>query len=538
MKWDGKLLEDVVKERIYYLLWKMDITKALTMSNKEYAAFLKSVHSNVYCNTSAGGGGMPTITGRSSGIIIEFTDRTFDEGDNIIELSWSMVARHIRAWEYEKRQENKPKFCESCINDDENCVLPKGSDSCIHFVEKPISNVQQQWDKTHLCGDYQGVHCEYLVQAKDDTVLNGKKLDSWCPYCTSENKVRKIGSAGSWTGISPKFCPKRKALENKEDNMARKMQFDAAIAKDMQSAASDSFMDNIKLIDINEITPSKENFYEISDIDLLADDIEREGLKHNLVVVKDGDGYRIKSGHRRFAAIKLLIEQKRRSNTKIPCYVDGNKTEPEAQFDLIMLNATQRKYSDADVLHEYEEIERTFKALEAEGKPLKGRIRDNIAAVLKVSPAQVGKIENIKHNAIAEVEQAVKSGAMSISTANEVAKLSEEKQQEIVKENPKVTHKEVKEAQKQEKLPEPSKSVKSVKREETETDPFEDEDTLDDEDIWDDISDDVKASFTYSLVLSGSEIRELMDFINDNMEFADDEESITSILNKLHKILG
>lgn len=547
MKWDGKLLEDVVKERLYSLLWKMDITKALTMSNKEYAAFLKSVHSNIYCNASAGGGDMPTIIGRASGIIIEFTDRTFDEGDNIIELSWSMAARHIRAWEFEKNQENKPQFCDNCINSDENCLLPICSDKCISYTEKPQSKIRRQWDETHLCGDYHGEHCEYLVQAMDNTIINGKKLDKWCPYCTSENKVRKIGSAGSWTGISPKFCTKRKALENKEDNMARKMQFDAAIAKDMQSAASDSFMDNIKLIDIDEITPSEENFYEISDIDLLADDIEREGLKHNLVVIKDGDGYRIKSGHRRFAAIKLLIEQKRRSNTKIPCYVDGNKTAAEAQFDLIMLNATQRKYTDADVLHEYEEIERTFKELEAEGKPLKGRIRDNIAAVLKVSPAQVGKIENIKHNAISEVEQAVKSGEMSISTANEIAKLPEEKQQKIVKENPKVTHKEVKEAQKQEKLPklpEPSKSLKSVKREEPETDPFEDEDTLDDEDIGDDIADEPtvksekESSLTYSLILSDDEIRELLDFITDNIAYADDEESISSIFNKLRTILG
>ncbi len=510
MKWDGNLLSEFVKDGLYSLFGFEDRTRsyienAYQMDNKEYAALLKRKHTysgksfkNCYIST------------RPNGITIRFLKSCPEEldDDNTIEISWSMAARHIRAWEFEKSR------------------------------EKPQSKIQQQWDETHLCGDYHGDHCEYLVQAKDDTILNGKNLDSWCPYCTSENKVRKIGSAGSWTGISPKFCPKRKALENKEDNMARKMQFDAAIAKDMQSAASDSFMDNIKLIDINEITPSKENFYEISDIDLLADDIEREGLKHNLVVVKDSDGYRIKSGHRRFAAIKLLIEQKRRSNTKIPCYIDGSKTEAESQFDLIMLNATQRKYSDADVLHEYEEIERTFKALEAEGKPLKGRIRDNIAAVLKVSPAQVGKIENIKHNAIPEVEQAVKSGAMSISTANEVAKLSEEKQQKIVKDNPKVTHKDVKEAQKQEKLPEPSKSVKSVKREETETDPFEDEDTLNDEDILDDISDDVKASFTYSLVLSDSEIRELLDFIDDNIEFADDEDSITSILNKLRKILG
>ena len=115
-----------------------------------------------------------------------------------------------------------------------------------------------------------------------------------------------------------------------------------------------------------------------------------------------------------------------------------------------MLNATQRKYSDADTMREYEELTRIFKELEAAGKPVKGRIRDRIADALNVSPAQVGKLDNIKHNAIPDVEQAVKSGDMSISTANEVAKLTPEKQQKIISEKPQITHKEVKDIQRQE----------------------------------------------------------------------------------------
>ena len=235
--------------------------------------------------------------------------------------------------------------------------------------------------------------------------------------------------------------------------MARKMEFDLSITKDMKSAASDSFSDNIKMIDVSEIAPSESNFYELSDIELLADDIEREGLKHNLVVYRSTETglYNVISGHRRLSAIKLLISENRRSSTKIPCFVDSEKSSAESQFDLIMLNATQRKYSDADIMREYEEIERTLKALEAEGKPIKGRMREKIAELLRVSPAQVGKLDNIKHNAITDVEQAVKSGEMSISTANEIAKLTPEKQQEIIAENPKITHKEVKDIQKSEK---------------------------------------------------------------------------------------
>ena len=237
--------------------------------------------------------------------------------------------------------------------------------------------------------------------------------------------------------------------------MARKMEFDLAITKDMKSAASDSFSDSIKMIDVSEIAPSESNFYELSDIELLADDIEREGLKHNLVVYRSSETglYNVISGHRRLSAIKLLISENRRSSTKIPCFVDSEKSSAESQFDLIMLNATQRKYSDADIMREYEEIEHTLKVLEAEGKPIKGRMRDKIAELLRVSPAQVGKLDNIKHNAITEVDEAVKSGEMSISTANEIAKLAPEKQQELIKSAPtsEITHKAVKDIQKSEK---------------------------------------------------------------------------------------
>lgn len=232
-----------------------------------------------------------------------------------------------------------------------------------------------------------------------------------------------------------------------------KFSFNASISKDMQAASADSFSDNIRMIDINEIAPSESNFYELSDIGLLADDIEREGLRHNLVVYEDADTglYKVISGHRRLAAIKQLISGNRRTSTKIPCYVEREKSNAETQFDLIMLNATQRKYTDADIMREYEEIDQTLKALEAEGKPLKGRMRERIAEILRVSPAQVGKIENIRHNAIEDVHTAVKNGEMSISTANEVAKLAPEKQQEVITEKPKITHKEVKEIQREQK---------------------------------------------------------------------------------------
>lgn len=294
--------------------------------------------------------------------------------------------------------------------------------------------------------------------------------------------------------------------------MSRKLQLDSAIAADIQTVNADSYIDSLKMIDIENIEPNRNNFYENSEIEALTDDIERQGLMTALVVSEHNGKYELISGHRRLSAIKSLIADGRRRSGKVPCFIKGAKPNTETELDLIMLNATQRKYSDADTMREYEELTRIFKELEAAGKPVKGRIRDKIADALNVSPAQVGKLDNIKHNAIPDVEQAVKSGDMSISTANEVAKLAPEKQQEIISEKPQISHKEVKEIQRQENT-----SADAV----PETDEEEDEDETEDEDT----------SSEPSVVLSREEAEALSKYIEDLLILARGEDF--KVLRKL-----
>lgn len=237
-----------------------------------------------------------------------------------------------------------------------------------------------------------------------------------------------------------------------------KLQFTNAIAEDLKTAASDSFIDSLKMIEIEDIQPNEDNFYSMTEIDELAEDIERQGLMSILVVAaKDNGQYKLISGHRRLAAIKQLVESGKRKTTTVPCYIKGERTREETELDLIMLNATQRKYSDSERIREFEELERIFGELAKAGKPVKGNSREKMGRILNVSPAQVGKIENITRNGISDVTEAVKAGDMSISTANEVAKLAPETQKEIVK-KPDITHKEVKELQKKE-LTKPKKTA-------------------------------------------------------------------------------
>ena len=336
--------------------------------------------------------------------------------------------------------------------------------------------------------------------------------------------------------------------DNKEDNMARKLKLDTSISKDIMAAASDSFIDSLKMIEIDDIVPNNDNFYEISDIEELAEDIERQGLMSILVVSADDSGkYTLISGHRRLAAIKQLIADGKRKSTTVPCYIKGAKSREETELDLIMLNATQRKYSDTDAMREYEELERIFKALADAGKPIKGKMRDNIAKMMNVSPSQVAKIDNIKRNAVPEIEQAVKSGDMSISTANEVAKLSPEEQLEIAEKKPDITNKEVKEMQKKSPAkPKKEKASPSVPDEpeptedEEDTDGFEDE-IEEDTDIEETLEESAESStLRYTFYLSDNEAEQLYSFLSDNFDYDFKQEfpNLDDVIGKLASLLG
>lgn len=247
--------------------------------------------------------------------------------------------------------------------------------------------------------------------------------------------------------VAPKEYKKRYVYIIKEDKqMAKKRSFDTAILKDIKSVAGDSFADNIKMLPVDQIHDNPENFYDLSDLDTLVEDIDRQGLKTPLYVVPDDDGYIVISGHRRKAAVQELIANGKYGTDKLPCYIGVKKNEAETMLDLIMLNATSRVISDSETVKQCEKLEEVFKQLEADGKKVQGRMRDKIAAALNVSPAQVGKVENIRHNAINEVKAAVNEGKMSISTANEVAKLEPEKQKDLIenKKPEEITHKEIK----------------------------------------------------------------------------------------------
>ena len=192
----------------------------------------------------------------------------------------------------------------------------------------------------------------------------------------------------------------------------------------LQAIVQNTAADSIKMIDVDELHESPDNFFSVEHIEELADTILGQGgVKDNLLVVpmKSG-GYEIVSGHRRTAAVKLLLERGESISRYLPCLVQNYWDEDDKRMDMILLNVSSRQVTDAELLKSYEVLDSILKAKKNSGSKF-GRIRSKLAEMLGVSTGQVSKIENVVHNAVPPVVKAVQDGELSLSAANEIAKM-------------------------------------------------------------------------------------------------------------------
>lgn len=221
----------------------------------------------------------------------------------------------------------------------------------------------------------------------------------------------------------------------------------------LNAIVANTLTDSIKMIDIDELHESTDNFFNVERIDEFAETILGQGgVKDNLIVTPlETGGYEIISGHRRKAAVQYLLDKGEDVSRYLPCLVQEYSNDSDKKIDLVLMNISTRQISDSELWQSYETLNAILKEKKDSGEKF-GRIRDKLSELLGVSPAQVGKIQNIENNAIDEVKEAVQNGDITISTANEIAKLDDEAQQELTSSDlNEVTHKEVKKLQKERK---------------------------------------------------------------------------------------
>jgi len=200
---------------------------------------------------------------------------------------------------------------------------------------------------------------------------------------------------------------------------------------------SDTLAPTLELIDIDAIESNENNFYELSNLQPLADSILMDGLQQPLLVISSPDDpakVRLISGHRRRAAIKMLVEDEetpRPELRKIPCIRKAYASAAMAELQLILANSTSREMTPAEKMKQAEKTEMLLYQLKEEGYSFPGRMRDQVAAACNSSASKLARLKVIRENLIPHYMSFFKNGKLSESVAYEIARLRPEYQEKI-----------------------------------------------------------------------------------------------------------
>ena len=195
--------------------------------------------------------------------------------------------------------------------------------------------------------------------------------------------------------------------------------------EEMDSIGSKEF--TVVDIKVEDIIPSKKNFFKVNEIDDLAIDIEENGLSHNLLVRPAGkDKYEIISGERRFLALKKL------GNLTAPCKVAEELKDNDVDSEIVLINtnAKTRQLSDIEKAKVIEKLEILYKKKKKMGIRVKGRIRENIAKDMGISGEYVEKLKKL-NKLIPGLQKAVDNNKISKAAVTHFSSM-EEKEQKLI----------------------------------------------------------------------------------------------------------
>ena len=179
-------------------------------------------------------------------------------------------------------------------------------------------------------------------------------------------------------------------------------------------------------IHCSDIQTNNQNFFEVANIEELADSIDLVGLQQPLVVTKTDIGYLLIAGHRRFEAVKSL------GWDTVPCIVSKPINNELEMLALIQTNTQTRDLTYAERMEAARRTEEILLALKAKGYKFSGRFRDKIGEIVNESGAAIARMQAIDKNLSDDGKEMLKSGELSPDAAYELQKLSPEKQKQIV----------------------------------------------------------------------------------------------------------
>lgn len=210
----------------------------------------------------------------------------------------------------------------------------------------------------------------------------------------------------------------------------------ASVLKDA-GAQMGTTQEQIEYIAIDKLTPDPGNFYEMSDIDKLCENIELIGLQQPIRVRRDAENpgrYIIVSGHRRWTALNKLVEDGAEQFSTAPCIVEAEAESAELQeLRLIYANADTRKISNAELGKQAARVEELLYKLKEQGVEFPGRMRDHVAEACQVSKSKLQRLMQIQNGLAPDIAKAYyDTGKLSAGAALELSKLDIQDQRYII----------------------------------------------------------------------------------------------------------
>ena len=191
--------------------------------------------------------------------------------------------------------------------------------------------------------------------------------------------------------------------------------------------------EQIEYIDIGCIDSDELNFYKLTDLDGLASNIALVGLQQPIRVrshPEDKGRVVIVSGHRRRAALQLLIDEGHDELRQVPCIRERSEESSALQeLKLIYANSDTRKMSPAEIDRQAERVEELLYRLKEEGVEFPGRMRDHVAEACKVSSSKLARLKVIREGLAECWSQPYGESLLAESTAYALARMPGEHQE-------------------------------------------------------------------------------------------------------------
>ena len=167
--------------------------------------------------------------------------------------------------------------------------------------------------------------------------------------------------------------------------------------------------EEIEYIDIDKIDSDARNFYELSGLEALAANIELCGLQQPIRVRTSPNKPSrvvIVSGHRRVAALRMLVEEGKEVFREVACIREESpRSWAMQELRLIYANNDTRKMTSADIAKQAERIQELLYELKEEGVEFPGRMRDHVAEACQVSKSKLARLKVIRENLIPDLHE-------------------------------------------------------------------------------------------------------------------------------------